>query len=60
MEKNLPTDPVMLLSVVNTRLRDFYSDLTSFCEAHQITEKDLMDKLAVIDYVYDKESNQFV
>ncbi len=60
MEKNLPNDSVMLLSVVNTRLRDFYPDLDAFCEAHQVTKAEITDKLASIDYVYDEKLNQFV
>lgn len=60
MEMNLPNDAVMLLSVVNTRLRDHYSDLDSFCEAHRVSKKEVMDKLAAIDYEYDKDRNQFV
>ena len=31
MSAGLPRDPVMLLSVVNTKLRDYYSTLGSCC-----------------------------
>lgn len=60
MEKNLPNDPVMLLSIVNTRLRDFYPTLDAFCMAHEVSKEELLDKLDAIDYRYDIETNQFI
>ena len=60
MDNQLPKDAVMLLSVVNTRLRDFYSDLDTFCENHTITKEDLVSQLESIDYHYDPDSNQFI
>ena len=60
MINNLPQDPVMLLSVINTKLRDFYSTLSILCEEMQIQEEELVTKLATIDYVYDANSNQFI
>lgn len=56
----MPKDPVMLLSYVNTQLRDFYSSLAEFCAAMQTEESDLREKLALIDYEYDEKTNQFV
>lgn len=56
----LPKDPVMLLSFVNLKLRDFYSSLNSFCEDFNVDEADIINKLGGIDYHYDKERNQFV
>ena len=56
----LPRDPVMLLSVVNTKLRDFYPDLETFCREEQIERTVLENKLRQIDYEYDRESNRFV
>ena len=37
----IPSDPVMLLSYVNTQLRDFYPSLTEFCEEQQISEEEI-------------------
>ncbi len=48
----MPKDPVMLLSYVNTQLRDFYPSLAEFCAAMQTEESDLREKLALIDYEY--------
>ena len=56
---DLPKDPVMLLSVVNTNLRDFYCDLDEFCKAKDIGEEEVVCKLSAIGYEYDKETNQF-
>ena len=55
----LPKDPVMLLSFVNTQLRDNYSALKELAAAYDIDEKALCDKLAQIDYKYDETVNQF-
>ena len=60
MSAGLPRDPVMLLSVVNTKLRDYYSPLDVFCEDMQVDKQELIGKLEMIDYTYDAGSNQFV
>ena len=52
----MPKDPVMLLSYVNTQLRDFYPSLAEFCAAMQTEESDLREKLALIDYEYDEKN----
>ena len=44
----MPKDPVMLLSYVNTQLRDFYPSLAEFCAAMQTEESDLREKLAPV------------
>ena len=51
---------MILLSVVNTKLRDFYADLDTLCQEMQIEKKELTEKLASIDYKYDAGLNQFV
>lgn len=56
----IPNDPVMLLSFVNLKLRDFYSDLDGLCEDLDVSKIELEEKLAGIDYHYDRERNQFV
>ena len=60
MLDNLPNDPMMLLSVVNTKLRDIYKDLDALCEDINVNRKDLEDKLSMIDYEYDSSLNKFV
>ena len=60
MSAGLPRDTVMLLSVVNTKLRDYYSTLDVLCEDMQVDKQELIGKLEMIDYTYDAGSNQFV
>ncbi len=57
---SLPKDPVMLLSVVNTNLRDYYPTLEEFCRAKDVEQSDIVEKLKMINYEYDAERNQFV
>ena len=56
----LPNDPVMLLSVVNTKLRDEYCNLEELCIAEDVKENNLTEKLVYIDYRYDPKINQFI
>ncbi len=56
----IPKDPVMLLSFVNLKLRDYYDSLEKMCEDMELDKKELTDRLEAIDYHYDKEKNQFV
>ena len=56
----IPKDPVMLLSFVNLKLRDYGKNLEELCEDLDIDQTELVEKLAGIDYHYDRERNQFV
>lgn len=56
----IPKDPVMLLSFVNLKLRDFYANLNALCDDMDIERTEIEDKLSSIDYHYDEEKNQFV
>lgn len=60
MNQNLPKDPVMLLSVINTNLRDFYPDLDTLCQELQLDKETLIQTLEKIDYEYDTAQNQFI
>lgn len=55
----IPKDPVMLLSYVNTQLRDQYGSLNELCEDLGLQEAELREKLKAIDYEYDPKENQF-
>ncbi len=57
---NLPTDPLLLMSVVNTKLRDFYKDIDALCDDLNEDKTALEAKLAAAGYVYDRARNQFV
>ena len=56
----IPKDPVMLLSFINMKLRDFYPSLEAFCEDADVDMAEIQDKLSTIDYHYDSEKNMFV
>ena len=56
----IPKDPMILLSFVNLKLRDFYSSLDDMCQAMDLDKKELEKKLGNIEYTYDKGCNQFV
>lgn len=56
----LPKDPVMLLSFVNLKLRDYYDSLEKLCEDLDVSGQEITEKLNSIDYIYDKETNRFV
>lgn len=56
----LPQDPIMLLSYVNTRLRDNYASLELLCDDMQVDRSALMNKLGAVNYFYDADKNQFV
>ena len=56
----LPKDPAMLLSVVNTKLRDFYDSLDALCDDLDAERESVEQALAGIGYTYDAEKNQFV
>ncbi len=57
---NIPKDPMILLSYINTKLRDDYSNLDLLCEDLNINKTDLTEKLSSISYAYDESLNKFV
>ena len=50
----------MLLSYINTQLRDFYSSLDGLAEGLELDKEEIIKKLSAIDYEYDADRNQFV
>lgn len=58
--QTLPKDPMLLLSVVNTKLRDHYASLDILCEEMDVNREEIEASLNAIDYVYDMELNRFV
>lgn len=55
----LPNDPVMLLSYINTQLRDYYKSLDDLCMSIDLKKEELINKLQIIDYHYNPSTNQF-
>ena len=56
----IPSDPVMLLSYINLKLRDEYSSLEALCDDLDVSKSEIEEKLKSINYTYDKDQNQFV
>ncbi|HBB72599.1 MAG TPA: DUF4250 domain-containing protein [Ruminococcus sp.] len=56
---NIPNDPVILLSYINTKLRDDFSDIEELCKSLCIEQRSLEEKLSSIGYSYSRETNQF-
>lgn len=59
MIQHLPNDPVMLMSFVNTKLRDVCTDLDDFCATYGVDRRWLESKLHEAGYEYNKEQNKF-
>ena len=57
---NLPKDPVILLSYINTQLRDHYSSFEELCKSLSVDFNSITATLSNIDYCYDPNLNQFV
>ncbi|MDO4327903.1 MAG: DUF4250 domain-containing protein [Lachnospiraceae bacterium] len=55
----VPKDPVMLLSYINTQLRDHYSSLSQLCDSLDLDKEEIVSRLAAIQYGYDEKTNQF-
>lgn len=55
----IPKDPYMLLSFINTKLRDQYPSLQRLCDDLDLSIEEISIALSVIDYKYNKEENQF-
>jgi hypothetical protein len=54
----IPKDPMILLSYVNTQLRDYYDSLEALCTCRGLKKDELVAKMHSIDY--DEATNQFI
>lgn len=57
---DMPKDPVMLLSYINLKLRDYYTNLDALCDDLDVDKQYVIDTLKSIDYIYDEALNTFV
>ena len=55
----LPKDPAILLSVINTYLRDTYPSLDELCAALGADKDEITAALAKIGFSYDETQNRF-
>ena len=56
----LPKDPMILFSVLNTKLRDFYPSLDQLCDDMDEDKQAILDAMKAVGFRYDPERNQFV
>ncbi len=55
----IPQDPFILLSYLNTKLRDFYPDLKSLCRDMCLNQEEIEEKMETVGFAYDQKVNQF-
>lgn len=55
----LPKDPIILLSYINTQLRDHYDSLEELCQSLTLDKQDITARLSSINYQYDESANRF-
>lgn len=53
-------DPYLLLSVVNTKLRDESKSLDDLCKTYGNDRDEIVNKLKAVGYKYEESNNQFV
>ena len=56
----IPNDPAILMSYLNTQLRDFYTDLDDLCKSLSLNRTQIEQKLSSIGYRYSEKHKQFV
>ena len=56
----LPQDPMILLSYLNTKLRDDYPSLYALCDDLDAGQEEIIQKLSALGYTYDAGQNRFV
>ncbi|MDY6099333.1 MAG: DUF4250 domain-containing protein [Bacteroidaceae bacterium] len=59
MRTDIPSDPLMLLSFVNTKLRDQYASLDTLCDDLQLNRQELQRRLSEVGFEYDPGQNRF-
>lgn len=57
---NLPNDPYILLSYINTKLRNDFDSIDDLCDSMEINQDQLLSSLSSIGYTYDQDKNQFI
>lgn len=56
----IPQDPIMLLSFVNLKLRDYYSNPDIMCDDLDVSRTEIEEKLKNAGYTYDEQLNKYV
>lgn len=56
---NIPNDPFILFSWINTQLRDSGMTLAEYCAEHEIDAEAILQKLADAGFRYDDSARRF-
>lgn len=57
---SIPNDPMILLSYINTQLRNFYNSFEELCKSICVNADEIIEKLSSIGYEYNAELNKFI
>ena len=57
---NIPTDPAILLSFINTKLRDEFPDLDELCKSLCTDREAVENKLAELNDFMTVKKNRFI
>ncbi|MBR2177097.1 MAG: DUF4250 domain-containing protein [Clostridia bacterium] len=57
---SVPNDPVILLSYINTKLRDEFPSLEELCKVYSLQQEEIKSRLSAVGYEYDPALNKFV
>ena len=55
----IPSEPAVLLSFINMKLRDMCEDLDDLCYDLDLEKEDIVSRLESAGYHYDEATNQF-
>lgn len=59
MEGEMPKDPMMLMSFINMKLRDFYPTLDALCDDMDVDRQKLENMMAEAGLEYNAAANKF-
>lgn len=59
MTNDMPEEPMMLMSYINMKLRDFYPTLDALCEDMDVDRGELEHKMAEAGLEYNPQANKF-
>ena len=59
LKDDMPKDPMMLMSFINMKLRDFYPSLDALCDDMEMDREALEHKMAEAGLEYNAAANKF-
>jgi len=59
MQFEMPNDPIILLGIINMKLRDFYPNMDILCDDLELDFGEIDTILSEADFRYDAKTNQY-